>query len=219
MIRPFVQVIESPSPDDIFDGRTEGRLLCEALTLAGIRSRYRVATNRTTFERAMHEDIGAAMVERRSFPIIHISAHGDEDGIGLTDGTRYEWPELQEHLTDINTTLRGGLLVAMSSCFGVNGCYMAMHDDGPLPFWGIAGHSGTALWSDSAIAFVAFYHRMFKGASVEEAQAAMRAASGDTQFHILKAADARQAWLQVVEEHARAGAAPKTSGPDDDPHV
>ena len=40
-VRAFVYMIESPGPRDLFDGRTEGRVLREALRIADVRTEYR----------------------------------------------------------------------------------------------------------------------------------------------------------------------------------
>ena len=42
---PWVQIVESPSPDDIFDAQTEGSLLRESLRVAGITAQYNIAVN------------------------------------------------------------------------------------------------------------------------------------------------------------------------------
>lgn len=42
------------------------------------------------------------MIQEKYFPFLHISAHGNENGIQLTDGTFIKWGELKNILTPIN---------------------------------------------------------------------------------------------------------------------
>lgn len=87
-VRAFVYMVESPAPGDLFDGRTEGRMLSEAPRLADIRTEYRLATNLKMFDIAI---IGqflqmARESKERALPMLHISAHGNTEGLALTDG-------------------------------------------------------------------------------------------------------------------------------------
>lgn len=50
------------------------------------------------------------------------------------------------------------------------------------PFFALVGHSGELHWNDAAVAYITLYHRLSKGASLEEAISAMRAAAGEIGF-------------------------------------
>jgi hypothetical protein len=52
-IAGFVHIVESPSPADLLDSRTEGKVLSEALDLAGIKRFYNLATNEEMFKKAI----------------------------------------------------------------------------------------------------------------------------------------------------------------------
>lgn len=98
----FVQIVESPAPQDLFAGRTEGRMLAEALRLADVKHRYRLVANLATFRQALSEDLGDAVRCGLGLPLVRISAHGDENGIGLTDGTVLSWESLREIILPVN---------------------------------------------------------------------------------------------------------------------
>ncbi len=55
-----VFIIESVQPNDLLDGRTEGRLLQESLKLAGIDAEYRLAVDGRTFGFALVEFLAGA---------------------------------------------------------------------------------------------------------------------------------------------------------------
>lgn len=196
----FVYIIESPSPEDLFDGRTEGKMLVEALHLAEVRTRYRLASSMAIFDRCLGPELAAAVTYYQAFPILHISAHDTAEGFRLTDDSFLSWDQFRARLVSVNRALRGGLVLCMSSCFGATGCRMAMRENEPLPFLAMLGHFGSPTWSDAAVAFVAFYHRLFKGASVDESIAAMKQASGDEGFLIQYGQRIQQSWVQFIQQ-------------------
>lgn len=198
--RYFVHIVESPSPGDLLNGRAEGRLLTEALSLAGIISVYNLAANYASFLEALSSRLGETMNEINGIPILHFSTHGNADGIELTDHTFITWAELRDLLVPINTVLNGGLVLCMSSCSGYNACRMAMQADAESPFFGMVGHTGTPPWSDAAVAFVTFYHRFFKGSPVPDAVKAMAIAAGDNGFREILGTQARQIWVDYIEQ-------------------
>ncbi|MHB1018504.1 MAG: hypothetical protein ACYC2X_11565 [Coriobacteriia bacterium] len=195
-LEAFVYVIESPSADDLYDGRTEGRMLVEAFQLAGIRNRYVLAVGREQFERAMTDDFARAAADFSAIPILHLSAHGCKDGITLTSGELIDWNQLAGYLRPANNALRNLLVVCMSSCFGAYGRVMAMQDDRDAPYFAILGHPDSPTWSVAAVAYVAFYHRLFDGSGFTQAIDAMRAASGDNKFEVYLASQDRDLWTQ-----------------------
>lgn len=196
----FVYMVESPAPDDLFDGRTEGRVLCEALNLAGIKSWYRLASNSATLDRALNQELLSASQSLQALPILHFSMHGNGEGVGLTDGGFLSWQDLRNRLVPINRALNGALIVSISSCFGAAGCRMAMRENEPLPFLALVGHQGSPTWSDAAVGFVAFYHRLFRGAGVKTALEAMHSASGDAGFCVQLGKEIHANWVDYMQK-------------------
>ena len=194
MSNRFVYIVESPSDVDMLDGRSEGHLLTEALSLTGIKSVYKMAVSRETFVRSLRGELVDAVKEVNRSPILHLSAHGDHRGIQLTDKTFVSWQKLREVLLPINQVMNGQLLVCMSSCKGFQGLQMAMYTE-DLPFFGLVGNTETPSWGDTAVAFVTFYHLLFKGVVVPDAVLAMRSASGDDKFLEVLGGDVQTVWL------------------------
>src|SRR5919106_5159386 len=98
-VRFFVFIVESPSAADLYHKRSESDLLRKVLELEGIPSVARVAISRQALYAALTVGIAEEMktVEDR-IPIIHISAHGNANGIQLSTGEVVEWDELRRLL-------------------------------------------------------------------------------------------------------------------------
>ncbi|MBO9418202.1 hypothetical protein J7481_01745 [Labrenzia sp. R4_2] len=192
MMEAFVYVIESPAPRDVYDGRTEGRALCEALQLADIKYSYTMALDKQTFIDALSTaDNSRLVIESNRHrgpshfyaPILHFSGHGNSEGIALCDSTLISWDELRNLLLPINNAIPAGLMVTFSSCSGASGARMSMYlgaDD--KPFCGCLGSFEGVRWDDALVAFIAFYHNFFKDGDVDKAVNAMRYASGENSF-------------------------------------
>lgn len=193
-LNAYVHVIESPSPKDLLVGRTEGKTLCEALSLSQTPHWYCLATNRETLISSLDEQMRLAWDRYKLPPVLHLSMHGNDRGIGLTDGDFIEWHDLRETLQPLNNWMKGGLLIAMSACYGSSGCRMAMHDEPKETFWALVGNCKSPRWADAAVAYVVFYHNLFKEVHVEECVKRMRLASGDDEFMFFLGKDAKEAW-------------------------
>ena len=196
----FVHLIESPSSADLLDGRTEGRMLTEALQLGQIPCSYNLATSLDTLEAALHDRLNGALESFSRFPIIHFSLHGNQHGIQLTSGEFVSWDALREHLEPINTAMKNGLIVCMSSCFGGCGSRMAMHEQKPVPFFALVGHNESAKWDDLAIGFATFYHHIGKGSDITSAVSAMKVASGDDRFMSANGQQVQQGWTAYIRQ-------------------
>lgn len=208
MVNGFVHIIESPSSQDILDGRTEGRALCEALRLSGIQGCYSAAVSWDMFLEALYNRLSNAIgAFPGKQPILHISAHGNADGIGLTNGEYVGWNTLRSALAPLNNGMNGGLLICMSSCFGGSGCRMAMHEENEQPFWALVGHTSDANWADAAVGYTAFYHRFFKGAPLKDCVKAMQYASGDENFDYWNGHSVKARWAEQMSQERRAALA------------
>jgi hypothetical protein len=201
--RALVYIVESPNPKDLFDGRTEGRILCEALRIAGIATEYRLVTSRAMFDYALTDEfVSLARVRSdQKLPILHISAHGNRDGIGLTDGTDLPWADLRHRFIPANEALKGLLIVGLSACDGASARQMAMWESGPPPFGLLFGHEGDGSWSDLAIGFAAFYHRFIhKNTGLAKSLEAMKMASGSDKFTVLCGPKIQADWTEYFEK-------------------
>jgi hypothetical protein len=169
-------MIESSGPHDIYEGRSHGENLCRMLRLSGIEVEFRLAVNREQFFRALTELYNRTL-QQSPQPVLHLTAHGNNDGIALTSGEHISWAELGDLLIPINMSCGSRLFVAMSTCDGFNGYRMAMR----LllkPYCTLLGPSQSVSWSDAAIGFATFYHLCGKDVAIPEAVSAMGLASG-----------------------------------------
>lgn len=199
----FIYVIESPSDVDLLDGRTEGRSLCEALRLAEIPHWYSLVTTPQTFEESLGRRLSDALKQFNQPPIIHLSMHGNNDGVALTNGEFLSWENLRRSLAPLTNAMNGGLLMCMSSCFGSAGCRMAMHEKNDQPFWALIGNSTSARWADAGVAYITFYHLFFKDIPVEECVNRMRLASGDNNFMIFSGHTVKAGWAAHIGNFRR----------------
>lgn len=71
---------------------------------------------------------------------------------------------------------------------------MAMESNSGHTFGVLVGNTAAVSWADAAVAYVAFYHRLFRGSSVAEATAAMKSASGDQNFAWLLGSAVKYEW-------------------------
>tara|TARA_B100000315_G_C14430909_1_gene520075 strand:- start:34 stop:366 length:333 start_codon:yes stop_codon:yes gene_type:complete len=73
--------------------------------------------------------------------------------------------------------------------------------DDDLPFFALVGNNESPLWGEAAIAFITFYHHMFnQSTDIAKAVLAMRAASANEEFNHTFGSDAKQAWIDYMQE-------------------
>ena len=131
-------------------------------------------------------------------PILHLSLHGRMDGVELTNGDFLTWVDLQRSLVPLNNAMKAGLIICMSSCDGAAGIRMAMNEDSNKPFWALIGNSASPQWDDAAVAYVTFYHQIFKDQSLEQAVEAMKIASGDENFLYFSGHEVKEDWVSYM---------------------
>ncbi len=196
----FVFVVESPSSVDLYHRRSEGEIIRQAVNLNQIPCIVRTAVNLEAFEASLKIGLTEEMkIFQGLIPILHISAHGNTEGIQLSDNTVVPWAYLRQLLAPINSALNNGLLICLSCCEGYAGTRMAMFiEDEGYPFYAIVANSGKPLWSDTAVAYSAFYHLLSKGEFIVDAVDAMRIASGDQTFFVETAENSRRGYLEFT---------------------
>ena len=188
-----VYVIESPSPEDLLEGRDEGQALARALGLAGIEVQYFLAASEEMVEAAF--DKIATHVRARpdwavAMPWIHFSAHGHEDGLELTDGQLLYWSVLTRLLRQLHKAIGPVLLskeyiqtmpkaaLSLSSCGAFD--HYRNSVEGDLPVQSLLGTDRDVGWCQSLIAFSTFYYQsLFKRTGVRRAVEIMNVASAD----------------------------------------
>jgi hypothetical protein len=169
--RETIYVIESPHPEDLIEGRNEGDALVRVLKLAEIDVVYFLVVNAEMFDKAF-EEIGTAILNqtdlRTAMPVIHISAHGAEEGIELTDFDVVHWEKLSSLFAALHKQIGPVSLppvfdqnipkftVGLSSCSAYSAYRKAVSR--PTPFQAIVGPTRDIGWCESLLAFSAFYY-------------------------------------------------------------
>jgi hypothetical protein len=211
-----VYTVESPSALDLYSARGEGDLIRQVTGLNLIPCTHRIAATRDTFVKSLTEGFEEHILKHSvRIPILHLSAHGDANCIGFTDGTQMSWEELKELLRPLNARAGGNLIVCMSSCQGYAGTRMAMYlEEEDYPYWALVGSSEEPTWGETAIAFATLYHQLHLGEYINDAVEAMKRASGNDTF-ILEKADASRLsfanFMQAQREANPAGTAAAVS--------
>ena len=179
---PFwVYIIESPSPDDLYLNINEGEILLKTLPLLGIMTTRNITANSNLFKKALTEDIYTLSENFKKVPVIHISTHGDERGLSLTDGSIVSWEKLKGYLNPINKEYKNILIICLSACESWAGCKMAMCS-GTRPFFYLIGCIGSPSWRETVVGFTAFYNLLTKEKKFNEIINAMNSASGGSYF-------------------------------------
>lgn len=195
----YVHIVESPAPAELRDLRTEGQALCSVLDIAGIPYSYSLAVDLDQFHIAMTDEVDEAIDEFRKPPILHLSTHGSEQGIQLTNQEELLWSDLADYIRPINEILAGGLGVCMSCCGGAHGVQMAkIIRRERLPYKWIAGSFADVMLPDIALAYSVFYRRFHCGDYGDDGDLikTVRAASGIADFAIWDGERIQEKYLQ-----------------------
>ncbi len=197
--KPFfkISLIESPNEEDTQKGRSEGKLLSQVLGLAGVRAELRTVGDRRELELALDPALPILRDDDDTKPFLHISAHGNEKGVVLGSGELVPWKDLRSLLAPINTSLRGYLVLCMSTCFGSHATQLAM-TEGDLPILLLVGHPEKVRWSQALIAYVVFYNVLALGGTAEEAVNAMNAATRSESFLWRDAREVKDGYMNSV---------------------
>jgi hypothetical protein len=196
-----VYIIESPSAPDLYHGRSEGALLAQAAALDSVPSVIRIAVTPDAFIAALRVGLPEAMSAFPTrLPIVHISAHGAQSGLQLSNGDVISWPQLRELLLPVNQSLSGFLLLCMSACEGYSACQMAMElEGGEHPYWALIGNFGKPTWSETAVGYAALYHLVSHGTPFPAAVEAMKVASGNDNWILETAEQAQKAYAEYIK--------------------
>ena len=181
----FVHIVESPSALDVLDARLEGRVLYQAIDTSGVQSTYLVACDKETFWEAIGNRLLDAIAQDsyQRWPFLHLSAHGVQSGIELTNRDFVTWVELTGYLRRLNRVLQGRLLLSVSSCHGAYAVQEVLKE-GDHPYFALVGPADQIPLSDLAVGFSAFYHILSKTWDLHGAFEAMKIASGSNKFRL-----------------------------------
>lgn len=106
-----VLIIESGSPNDFYRDQLDGNSTLRLLQLLNVKSEMHIVLDKTRLGRALR------LAADETFDVIHLSCHGDTDGIRLADGTDIDWDELATLFQKHKVQPRA---LVMSACCGAS---------------------------------------------------------------------------------------------------
>ncbi|MCW2096357.1 UNVERIFIED_ORG: hypothetical protein M2382_002895 [Enterobacter sp. BIGb0239] len=150
-LKPQVFIIESLDPDDEGNGRMEGIVLANILRMDNKSPEYRYVRNKKQLEIALKE------FEKTNFRYLHISAHGNNEELVLTDDTRIRFPDLATILKPYSYHRR----MFISACCMVNE-QLAAALFNKCELYSVIGPMDKVGFSEAALFWSTYYHLMFK---------------------------------------------------------
>jgi hypothetical protein len=160
-----VLIIESGSPTDFYNDQLEGNSTLRLLQLLKIKSEMHLVLDKRRLSKALK------LAAEEHFHVIHISCHGDKDGIQLADGTNLDWNPLaalfQKH------KVKPSALVMSACCGASSGIGNAFAKERLRPNI-IFGSKDSRNYHDYAVAWAIMY-RTFRldGVHRDSAQKAL----------------------------------------------
>jgi hypothetical protein len=157
-----IHIIEWLTPAD---ART-GRDLFNELEPMGLASRPQV---QVSFQRVRSRDEFIAHLRTvaddfrttRALPLLHIEAHGSEDGLCSAAGDEVLWPELMTELVPLNELTGLRLVVVAAACDGIWGLKMIQPVE-RAAFLALLGPNRALPAGDLFTACLTFYRRIFQ---------------------------------------------------------
>ena len=184
-MRKFIYIVESPNAEDLRHHRYEKDVLTSGLALAEIPHHYNFVSDLDSLSQALQINVFEEWVKKGVLldPILHISAHGNDNGISLLSGQFIDWFQLRQLLLPLLNISAGKLLICMSTCSGISAVRLAMYEDDHKPFWALVGSSTKPSWADAATAFLAFYqHLLLREFDLDTCVGSMCVAAGHHNF-------------------------------------
>jgi len=102
-------VAESVSPRDFYHRQWEGHVVEEIVRLLDGKTSYRIVMNESLLRRAIKS------ASENAYDIFHLSCHGSDKGIRLSDKTRISWEDLADCFQQVSHMPTA---LVLSSCVG-----------------------------------------------------------------------------------------------------
>ncbi len=151
-----VYIIESTYPTDFYHGTLDGPVAQSLLNILRIRNRLRMVLDLKHLKKAFRE------ANRDKFDVMHLSCHGDENGIDLAKDRELDWPEFTELFQE--SSLVPKALIMSSCCGAASGIGQAFAKVPQRPLI-IFGSVDRRSYGEYATAWTLLYHR-FKASGV-----------------------------------------------------
>lgn len=170
-----VHIFESPSIHDREEDRKEGYSLGEMLRISNINYYYYDIHDINSFSKSFELLITRTKKTQSELGAVtlHISMHGNKDGLGLTSGEFLTWEAFSEELKKFRTHLGqikieepvnikiAPIILHFSSCEGFNGHKIDEYaDEDETLYLHVLGPTIQVSWNDSLIAYTTLYHNL-----------------------------------------------------------
>ncbi len=101
-------IIEASYPKDFFSERLDGHVTHHLTKLLRIDSKLVYALDKRHLAKAV------TLAAKGGYDVVHLSCHGADDGIAVTDNTDIDWPDFVQ----LNANRYSPEALVMSSCYG-----------------------------------------------------------------------------------------------------
>lgn len=171
-----VLIIESSYPKDFYNRQLDGIAAQGLLNILEIRNQLRMVLNLKYFNEALHE------AKRDGFHVIHLSCHGDKDGIALANNCQPTWADFAKLFLESDFAPQA--LVMSSCCGAASGIGDAFAESAKKRPEIIFGSKDKRTYGEYAVAWALLYHQFLAGGVTKpSAQMALKQISatvGDT---------------------------------------
>jgi hypothetical protein len=192
-----VLIIEASYPKDFYKGQLDGHVTQELTRLLGIQSDLLYALDKPHFEKAI------AHAAKGDYDVVHVSCHGDDVGIAVTNNSPIDWPAFVELFRKHKCSPHA---LVMSSCCGASDDLANEFEKVP---WGpniIFGSIDDRNYNEYAVAWTILYNLFkTKGVHRDVAREALRAirAVAHNNFRYLRWSDDMKVYRQYPPEGRR----------------
>jgi hypothetical protein len=146
-----VFIIESSYPKDFYTDRLDGLAARNLLNTMGVENQLRMVLDLGFFKQAIRD------AAAHGFDVLHLSCHGNDDGIALCDNTQPTWDDFVRIFDDMRYSPSA---LVMSACCGASsGISTAFRDVTHRPKI-IFGSTTPLGYSEYCVAWAILYHRL-----------------------------------------------------------
>jgi hypothetical protein len=161
-----VFIIESSYPKDFYRKKLDGIAAQGILNILGVHNELRFALNRKHFEKAI------ADAKAMNSTVIHLSCHGDQDGVALADNYQPTWDKFASFFQNNRWCPKA---LVMSACCGATSGIRKAFESTPQKPEIIFGSSDKRSYGEYTVAWAILYHRFKKaGIDKDSAQRALK---------------------------------------------
>jgi hypothetical protein len=192
-----VLIIEASYPKDFYKGQLDGHVTQALTRLLGVQSDLLYALDKSHFRKAIEH------AAKGDYDVVHVSCHGDDLGIAVTNNARINWPEFVGLFREYKCNPHA---LVMSSCCGAAdelANEFEKINNGPYI---IFGSTDERNYNEYAVAWTILYNLFrTKGVHRDVAMEALRAirAVAHNNFRYLRWHDTKKEYVQYPSEGRR----------------